>query len=265
MSKHWWCVLGLCAVLAACGRVDQRALSTVPEGQTTEIVSLLMRDGIVVQLEPAAKEGEQTLYVKDADMVRAYALMKEAGLPRSKAPRLSELFRKDGMVTTPFEERVRFMAGLGQELEQMLGRIEGVVSVRVNVTPAAGTDRLGLPQVGSAAVYLKCLSTATVIDRSADLRALVSKSVPGLTEEAVALFIEPVMPRAVLDAASGHASAAQAPSALLLAAAGVMLGVALGIGAMLARERVDREALAGRMHALRAAALRLVQRKRGAA
>jgi type III secretion protein J len=72
-----------------------------------------------------------SLQVEGDDMVRAMEVLRERGLLHSKFDDLGNLFKKDGLVSTPTEERVRFIYGLSRELSGTLSHIDGVLAARV--------------------------------------------------------------------------------------------------------------------------------------
>lgn len=172
--------LCLLMLLSACtGSVNlQTGLS---DADANEIVSVLNRNGIEAQKHPT-KEGV-TLSVKEDDIARATDTMHAAGLPRRSLSDLGQMFKKEGMISTPLEERVRYIHGLSQELESTLQQFDNVISARVHVVLP---ERIapGEPiQPSSAAVFVKYhppFDEDTVVPR---IRSLVAASIPGLSGE----------------------------------------------------------------------------------
>ncbi|MFC3374896.1 type III secretion system inner membrane ring lipoprotein SctJ [Rugamonas sp. CCM 8940] len=168
------CFLGL---LCACGKVVdlQSGLNDI---DANEIVTVLNRHGIEAQ-KRASKEGV-VLAVKDGDIARATDVMRAAGLPRRARSDLGTIFKKEGMISTPLEERVRYIHGLSAELESTLLQFDRVVAARVHVVLP---ERIapGEPiQPSSAAVFVKYLAPLdedTVVPR---IRNMVASSIPGL-------------------------------------------------------------------------------------
>jgi type III secretion protein J len=168
------CLLGL---LCACSKlVDlQGGLNDI---DANEVVTVLNRHGIEAQ-KRASKEGV-VLAVKDGDIARATDVMRAAGLPRRARSDLGTIFKKEGMISTPLEERVRYIHGLSAELESTLLQFDRVVAARVHVVLP---ERIapGEPiQPSSAAVFVKYvapLDEDTVVPR---IRNMVASSIPGL-------------------------------------------------------------------------------------
>lgn len=169
------CLLGL---LAACHQTVNLQ-SGLNDHDANEIVSLLSRNGIEAR-KSTTKEGV-TLTVKDSEISRATEAMQAAGLPRRSLSNLGQIFKKEGMISTPLEERVRYIYGLSAELENTLQQFDNVVTARVHVVLP---ERIapGEPiQPSSAAVFIKYhlpFDEETAIPR---IRKLVASSIPGLS------------------------------------------------------------------------------------
>ncbi|MGH8808835.1 MAG: type III secretion system inner membrane ring lipoprotein SctJ [Noviherbaspirillum sp.] len=177
--------LRLCVVLAAgvlCGCSKPVDLQTrLNDSDANEIVTLLNRHGITAE-KHATKEGV-TLTVKDTDIARATQAMNAAGLPRRQLSNLGQVFKKEGMISTPMEERVRYIHALSAELEYTLQQFDRVVSARVHVVLP---ERIapGEPiQPSSAAVFVKYIPPLDEDTVTPRIRALVAGSIPGLGGE----------------------------------------------------------------------------------
>jgi type III secretion protein J len=177
---RWSMVLVFLFLLSACGKVVNLQAS-LSDADANEIVLVLNRKGISVEKQKN-KEGV-TLIVKEEDLSRATETMNEAGLPRRNLSNLGEVFKKQGMISTPMEERIRYIHGLSEELESTLQQFDNVISARVHVVLP---ERIapGEPiQPSSAAVFVKYrqpLDEDAVMPR---IRKLVASSIPGLGGE----------------------------------------------------------------------------------
>jgi len=174
------CVFLLLVMLAACSKmvILQAALT---DADANEIILVLNQKGIEVDKQKG-KEGV-SLLVKDLELSRATETMKAAGLPRRSLSNLGEVFKKQGMISSPMEERIRYIHGLSEELESTMLQFDNVVSARVHVVLP---ERIapGEPiQPSSAAVFVKYrppLDEDAVMPR---IRRLVASSIPGLAGE----------------------------------------------------------------------------------
>lgn len=171
------CAIG---VLTACGQAVNLQ-SGLNDHDANEIISLLSRNGINAT-KNVGKDGI-TLTVKDKELSRATEVMQAAGLPKRSLSNLGQIFKKEGMISTPLEERVRYIYGLSAELENTLQQFDNVVTARVHVVLP---ERIapGEPiQPSSAAVFIKYhlpFDEETAIPR---IRKLVASSIPGLSGE----------------------------------------------------------------------------------
>lgn len=179
--SRWWrlaCALLVLALLAACSHsvVLQAGLT---DADANEIILVLNRKGIEVEKQKT-KEGV-SLLVKDGDLSRATETMNAAGLPRRTLSNLGEVFKKQGMISSPMEERVRYIHGLSEELESTMLQFDNVVSARVHVVLP---ERIapGEPiQPSSAAVFIKYRPPMDEDAVTPRIRKLVASSIPGLS------------------------------------------------------------------------------------
>jgi type III secretion protein J len=169
-------------VVILCACVESVNLQTgLNDADANEIVTLLNRYGIEVK-KRVSKEGV-TLTVVEKDLSRATEAMRGAGLPRQGLSNLGAMFKKEGMISTPLEERVRYIHGLSQELESTLQQFDQVVTARVHVVLPERVAPGEPIQPSSAAVFIKHrqpLDEDTIIPR---IRNLVASSIPGLSGE----------------------------------------------------------------------------------
>lgn len=168
------------ASLAACSeRVDLQ--SGLKDAEANEIINVLNRQGIEASKRPT-KEGV-AIVVDRLDISRATDALQAAGLPRRSLSNLGQVFKKEGMISTPLEERVRYIYGLSEELQYTLQQFDNVISARVHVVLP---ERIapGEPiQPSSAAVFIKYhlpFDEDTAMPR---IRHLVASSIPGLSGE----------------------------------------------------------------------------------
>jgi type III secretion protein J len=185
-----WCIVLLLALLSACGRtVDlQGALN---DTDANEIVTVLHRHGIDAK-KRITKEGV-ALTVRDDEISRATDVMRAAGLPRRNLPGLGQVFKKEGMISTPLEERARYIYGLSAELEYTLQQFDRVVAARVHVVLPERVAPGEPIQPSSAAVFVKYvppLDEDMIIPR---IRNLVAASIPGLSGEDVRAKVSVVL------------------------------------------------------------------------
>src|SRR5262245_5652185 len=112
-------------LLAGCGKVPLFSELTEPEANEMMAV-LLQRD--VPCSKVAGKESRWILKVPQEDFSRSVELLKSHGYPKDKFSKLGDVFQKTGLVSSPTEERIRYMYALSQEIGETLMRIDGVMN-----------------------------------------------------------------------------------------------------------------------------------------
>jgi len=160
--RFLFCLL-LGIFLASC-ESHNSIVNNVDEREANEIVVYLASKGISaqkVQAPPSEAGGTTALLynimVGDDRAIDAMAILNRAGLPRRMGPNLLELFGKSGLMTTDREETIRYQAGLAEELQNTIRKMDGVLDAAVQISfptetsPLPGTP---VPKV-TASVYVK--------------------------------------------------------------------------------------------------------------
>ncbi len=177
-------------LLAACG--DQVVLqSGLNDTDANEMMTVLRHAGIASS-KSRLKDGISMSVAAD-DLPRATELVKAAGLPRRQLSLLGDVFKKDGMISTPLEERARYLHGLSQELEFTLSRIDRVVVARVHVVLPERVAPGEPVKPSSASVFIKYQAPIDEDLLLPRIRRLVLTSIPGLAEDAEGRKLSVVM------------------------------------------------------------------------
>ena len=169
----------LLILLSACSE-EVALLSKLAEQDANEIVGALLAEGLQAQKQ-AEKDGI-TVMIDIKDMSRAVKIMKAAGLPNKTQANLGDIFKKEGIISTPLEERARYIYALSQELEFTLSQIDNVILARVHVVLPERVAPGQPIQPSSAAIFIKHLPDLDpdVIDPR--IRSMVASSIPGLND-----------------------------------------------------------------------------------
>ena len=175
---RWVLQVSLLLLMWGCSQVANLQ-TNLQDTDANEIVALLRHSGIEAK-KITAKEGV-TLTVRETDVSRATDIMRAAGLPKRSLTNLGTVFKKEGMISTPLEERVRYIHALSEELEFTLQQFDHVVSARVHVVLP---ERIapGEPiQPSSAAVFIKYTAPFDEDTNIPRITNLVASSIPGLS------------------------------------------------------------------------------------
>jgi type III secretion protein J len=175
--------LALATLLAACG--EQTLYAKLDERQANDMVSALRLAGVPAQ--KAAKEDGFEVLTAESDFARAVQILKAQGLPREDYDSLGKVFKREGFVSTPVEERARLMHALSQELSHTLTSIDGVLQARVTLVVPERHPLSDKVQPSSASVMIKHRPGLDVESLLPKVRALVVNSVEGLPYESVSV------------------------------------------------------------------------------
>lgn len=137
--------------LAGC---QSELYSNLEEREVNEMISVLAMNGIEASRTSDGKGGFG-LSVDRGEFSVAIARLSEKGLPRENFGSLGKVFNSEKLVSTPFEERARFMHALNEELSNSITRINGVVSARVHimVPEASPFEKTRTPPRASVFIY----------------------------------------------------------------------------------------------------------------
>ena len=183
-----WCMAVLLAVaLTACGNKVE-LMASMPETDANEVLAALSGAGISAR-KISGKEGMVGLAVDAAEVGRAVDLLRAKGLPRERYAGMGEVFKKEGLISSPLEERARYIYALSQELRGTLTQIDGVLAARVHVVlPERGSA--GDPNTpSSAAVFIKHQEGYNLDTVQPQIRKLVTNSIPSLTPDKVSIVL----------------------------------------------------------------------------
>ena len=209
----------LCLWLTAC---QTELYQNLPEQTANELLSALLERGIAAEKVSQGKNGFAVTVDKE-EQLRALEILRDLGLPKPAYEGLGVVFRKEGMMSTPLEEKARFSYALSQELSASCARLDGVVSARVHVVLREKDLLTGAVTPASAAVMLRHTPDAPVDRYIPQIRSLVVQAVPDVEPERVSVLTFPVMGDITRPAPSGDKKAA-VPWLILLFPAGLLAG-----------------------------------------
>ena len=177
--------LALATLLAGC----QVALySNLTETEANQIVAALSADEIGATKE-RVDGGQWQVSVDEGQLARALDLLRAQGLPQERFSSLGDVFQKQGLVSTPAEERMRYIHAVSQELSQTLRTIDGVVAARVHVVVPANDPLADKLRPSSAAVFIKHRPDTDLRLLGPAVKDMVAHSIEGLTHEQVSLSL----------------------------------------------------------------------------
>ena len=234
----------LAFALTGCG-ASVELLSNMNEREANEVVALLSEAGIKVQKMPG-KDGVVNLTVDQSNVAQAITVLGAEGMPRERRATMGDVFRKEGLISSPLEERARYLWALSQELSETISQIDGVLRARVHVVlPERSTG--GEPSMpSSAGVFVKHRRTVNLDESVPQIKRLVASSIPGLTVEKVSVVLVaaastlPPSSPASLSAAAKSARQSISPwliAAYVLTALAVLCLAGFGVWRMVSKQR----------------------------
>ena len=180
-------ILAAALLLAGCDK-EATLHSGLEERQANLVMAALLDAGIDCHKSPG-EEGTWNVTVSEAKFAAAVNLLEKAGLPRQPHKGIGEVFKKTGMISSPSEERIRFMDALAQDLAKTISGIDGVVDARVHVVLPENDPfaRNALPS--SAAVAIRSRWDADITDIVPSVKGLVKNAIEGLRYEKIMVTV----------------------------------------------------------------------------
>ena len=185
--------LGLALLLSACARKVE-LMAAIAESEATELLGALQNAGLAAEKVPG-KEGMVGMHIAADQVGRAVDLLREQGLPRERFAGMGQVFKKEGLISSPLEERARYLYALSQELGATLNQIDGVIVARVHVVLPERSSIGESQQPASAAVFLKYQEGYDMDAVQPQVRRLVTNSIPGLAPDKITIVMVPSQPQ----------------------------------------------------------------------
>ena len=170
------------------------------EKEANEIYVYLNSKGIEVQKVPVAATtggGAKTtvfdISVKEEESNEAMSLLNQAGLPRRRGQNLLGIFANTGLVPSEMQDKIRYQAGLAEQIASTIRKIDGVLDAEVQISfPEEDplNPQANLKKKITSSVYIK--HNGVLDDPNSHLmtkiKRLVAASVTGLDYDNVTVI-----------------------------------------------------------------------------
>lgn len=217
----------LVLLLAGC---KEDLYAKLSQNDANQMLGVLLEHGF--DASKSTPDGKSyTIAVASDQVGRALTALRAAGLPAAEHAKLGDMFKKDGLISTPTEERVRFIYGVSQELSETLSSIDGVVNARVHIVLPNNDPLASEVKPSSASVFIKHRAEANTATLTPAVKNLVVRSVEGLSYDNVNVTL--MASAAARPVAAQAAAAKGSPAWIVAALAGLLLVATLGAGALL--------------------------------
>ena len=191
MSIRGLLVLLPLLLLTAC---KQQALySQLTEQEANEIIALMYTAKLPAEKHLVQGQEYSVTTTKEA-FSSAMMLLQAYGLPREKFDSLGDVFRKEGFVSSPLEERARLNHALSQEISHTVSSIDGVVMARVHLVVPERMQLDNVVKPSSASVFVKHRPDIDLQNHIGKIKAMVVNGVENLPVENVTVALFPTEP-----------------------------------------------------------------------
>ncbi|MDE5454001.1 EscJ/YscJ/HrcJ family type III secretion inner membrane ring protein [Bradyrhizobium sp. CSA112] len=197
----------LALVLCALAGCQTELYSKLDEREANDMIALLHKYGVAAE-RSFAKDGTSQISVEERQLPQAIELLKANGLPRRTFTNMGEVFKSSGLISSPTEERARFIYALSEELSRTISDIDGVLSARIHVVLPKNDLLRQDATPSSASVFIRHDSRAPLKSLLPHVKMLVANSIEGLSYEKVSVVLVPVERPSIEPAAPGTVGAA---------------------------------------------------------
>ena len=178
--------LVLLCLLAGC-KVE--LYSKLEEQEGNEMLALLL-DHDISSKKRTEKDNMVSLHVEKSQISEAVEALRKNGYPKNKFSTIGDVFDKDKLISTPFEDRTRYVYGLSQEIAETLSQVDGVMVARVHVVMSED-DRSADAVLASASVFIKHNPNYDFDSYIPQIKSIVSSSIAGLAYDSVNVALFP--------------------------------------------------------------------------
>ena len=176
-------LLAMCLLLTFVNGCKEVLYSQLAEQEANEMVAVLASNGVAVSKTVTDKYWG--IEVEGSQIPLAMQLLTREGLPRSRYASLGDMFKREGIVSTPTEERIRFIHGISQELSRTLSMIDGVLAARVHIVLPHNDPLADRAKPSSASVFIRHRADIDLQASLTSIKSLVVRSVEGLSHDSV--------------------------------------------------------------------------------
>jgi type III secretion protein J len=183
--QRYFCLGLLLLTLTGCKAVLYSKLS---ESDANDMLYVLLQGGVTAEKHTDSDAGF-SVWADQDDLAKAIGLLKANAQPEQKYPTLGDLFGRNQLISTPVEERIRFIYGIEQGLSQTLSKIDGVLVARVHIVLPANDPLNTEVKPSSASVFIKHRSGQDIASSVPAIKELVVRSIEGLSVDRVAVTL----------------------------------------------------------------------------
>lgn len=190
----------LASVLQAC---NTDLYTNLSERDANAMVAVLLRGGIPAERK-TQDNGQLKVVVDEERFAEAMTLLDNAGLPQQSFSNMGEVFKGNGLVSSPVQERAQMIYALSEELSHSVSQIDGIVAARVHVVLPDNDLLKRVISPSSASVLVRYDPGTDINTLIPQIKTLVANGISGLSYDgvsvtaikaAVAISQNPAQPR----------------------------------------------------------------------
>jgi type III secretion protein J len=185
-----WRLAVLCVLISVLSGCKVELFSGLAEREGNEMLAILLSHNI-----PASKtlgKGDLiSITVDEGDVAQAINIMQRNGFPRDDFADLGQIFQKQGLISSPLEERVRYIYGLSQTISETLNQIDGVLTARVHIVLPEEQPLDKAVRPSSASVFIKYRPGLGIEESVPKIKMIVQNSVEGLAYDKISVALFP--------------------------------------------------------------------------
>ncbi|CAA6815644.1 MAG: Type III secretion bridge between inner and outermembrane lipoprotein (YscJ,HrcJ,EscJ, PscJ) [uncultured Thiotrichaceae bacterium] len=181
-------VAALSIFLLACQMELHSGLS---EADVNDMLAIMLSNDISAKKIKSKKGNTYTLSVDESMVPEAVQLLREHGFPKESTASIKDMFKEEGLVSSPMEERVRYIYALSQSVQETLTNIDGVLIARVHIVMPENNPYIDKINPSSASVFIKYHPRSNLNDIKSEIKMIVEKSIEGLSYDKVSVVMLP--------------------------------------------------------------------------
>ena len=161
------------------------------EQEANEMITILQDAKVDVDKVTGLK-GTVNVRVASDQIGKAVAILKKNGYPKDKYESLGDVFSGDGLLSTPLEEKARYLYAVSQQLSETLSNLDGVLTARVHVVlPTVDEVTKETTNFASASVFIKHYDKIELKDYIPKIKLLINNSIPSLEYDRITVLLFP--------------------------------------------------------------------------
>ena len=176
-------VVVFAGLLQAC---DTALYTNLGEREANAMVAVLLREGIAASRK-VQDNGQLSVVVDEKRFAQAMAVLDNAGLPGQSFSNMGQVFKSNGLVSSPVQERAQMVYALSEELSHSVSEIDGILAARVHVVLPDNDLLKRVISPSSASVLVRYDPTVDINQLIPQIKTLVANGISGLNYDGVSV------------------------------------------------------------------------------